>query len=324
MRRRSLLALAGLAPNLGMLPNALAQAAFPSRPVRIIVPASAGSSDIFARAIATRLQPALGQPVLVEQKPGAGTNIGNDFVAKSAPDGHTLLINGLPLVTNHLLYANLPYNTTRDLTAVIQVAEISNIITVHPALGINSLKELVALAKAEPGKLNYGSPGAGSSGFLSAELLSVKTGARFTHVPYQGNAKATTDHLSGTLQVGFVNLPVGLQFVRTQKLKALAVTGARRSAQLPEVPTVSEALEMPDYELSGWFGILAPARTPTEIVSRLNAEIGRALQDPSVLEVIKSAGGDVLGGSPAEFDARMKRDMDRLAEVIRLSGAKAS
>jgi tripartite-type tricarboxylate transporter receptor subunit TctC len=207
---------------------------------------------------------------------------------------------------------------------VIQVAEIANIITVHPSLQVNSLKELVAMAKADPGKLNYGTPGAGSSGHLSAELLGAKTGARFMHVPYQGNAQATNDHLAGTLQVGFVNLPVGLQFVRTQRLKALAVTSARRSAALPDVPTVAEALGMPDYELSGWFGILAPAKTPTEIIARLNTEFNKALQDPAVADVIKNAGADLLGGTPGEFDARMKRDMDRLSEVIRISGAKAS
>lgn len=297
---------------------------FPNKKVVIVVPALTGSSDVFARAIAQRLAPALGQPVVVEQKPGAGTNIGNDFVAKSAPDGHTMLINGLPLVTNQALYAKLPYDTVRDLTPVIEVAEVPNVITVPANLPVNTLRELVDLAKKEPDRFNYGSPGAGSSGHLSAELLSVKSGAKFTHVPYQGNAQATNDHLAGVLQVGFINLPVGLQFVKAGRLKALAVTSAKRSPMLPDVPTVAEALNMPDYELSGWFGIMVPSKTPPEVVARLNAEIGKILADPSYIDIVKGAGGTVLGGSAAQFEARMRRDTVRLTEVIRITGAKAN
>ena len=304
--------------------TARAQQQFPNKPLRIIVPATAGTSDVLSRALGPRLSAVLGQPVLIEQKPGAGTNIGNDFVAKSAPDGHTMLINGLPLVTNEALYGQLPYNTQRDLTPVIEVAEVANVITVHPTLPVNSLRELVQMAKNEPNRLNHGTPGAGSSGHLSAELLAVKTGGKFTHVPYQGNAQATNDHLSGVLQVGFVNLPVGLQFVKTGRLKALAVTSAKRSPLLPDVPTVAEALNMPDYELSGWFGIMVPSKTPPEIVAKLNLEIGKILQDPSFIEIVKTAGADVLGGTSAQFEARMRRDTVRLGEVIRISGAKAN
>lgn len=297
---------------------------FPSKPLRIIVPATAGTSDVLSRALAQRLSPVLGQPVLIEQKPGAGTNMGNDFVAKSAPDGYTMLINGLPLVTNEALYTQLPYNTMRDLTPVIEVAEVTNVITVHPSLPVNSMRELVQMARNEPNRLNYGTPGAGSSGHLSAELLAVKSGGKFTHVPYQGNAQATNDHLSGVLQVGFVNLPVGLQFVKAGRLKALAVTSAKRNPLLPDVPTVAEALNMPDYELSGWFGIMVPSKTPPEIVAKLNLEIGKILQDPSFIEIVKAAGADVLGGTSAQFEARMRRDAVRLGEVIRISGAKAN
>jgi tripartite-type tricarboxylate transporter receptor subunit TctC len=298
--------------------------AYPSKTVRIVVPALVGSADVFARAMAQRLTPVLGQTVMVEQKPGAGTNIGNDFVAKAAPDGHTLLINGLPLVTNQALYASLPYNTMRDLVPVIEVAEVANVVTVHPGLGINSLSELVQQAKSDPNKFNHGTPGAGSSGHLAAELLAVKTGAKFTHVPYQGNAQATNDHLGGILQMGFVNLPVALQFIKTGRLKALAVTSARRSALLPDVPTVNEVLGLSDYELVGWFGILAPAKTPQEVILRLNTEINKLMRDPSFVEVIRAAGGDPLGGTPAQFESRMRRDEARLSEVIRISGAKAN
>ena len=295
---------------------------YPTKPIKIIVPATAGGTgDIFARAIAIKLQESLGQPVVVEYKPGAGTNIGSDFVAKAAPDGYTLLINGLPLAANPSLYASMPFSPSKDLTPVIEVAELVNVVTVHPGTTVKSLRELVDLAKADPGKLNYGSPGAGSSSHLAAELLALKSGAKFTHIAYQGNAQATTDHIGGTLQVGFVNLPVALQFVKSGKLKPLAVTSAKRSPLLPDVPTVAEALGIPDYELTGWFGLLLPSRTPRDIVVRLQEETSRALKDPAVIETIRIAGGDVVGGSTAQFEARIKKDTERLTEVNRLSGA---
>lgn len=323
--RRRLLGLASytVLAALGSAPAAVLAQAYPSRTVRIIVPATTGSADVFARALAQRLAKPLGQAVVVEQKPGAGTNIGNDYVAKAAPDGHTILINGLPLVTNTFLYGSLPYNTARDLQPVIQVAEIPNVITAHPTLPVANLAELVAMAKADPNRLNYGTPGAGSSGHLSAELLALKTGAKFTHIPYQGNAQATNDHLGGTLQIGFVNLPVGLQFVRAGKLKALAVTSEKRSPQLPDVPTVAEALGISDYELTGWFGLLVPARTPAEIIARLETEVAGVLKEPGFVEIVRAAGGEVIGGTSAQFARRMALDTERLGEVIRRSGAKA-
>lgn len=324
MRRHFLLALASLmgAP---LLPQAALAQQYPTKPIRIIVPATpGGTSDIFARAIAQKLQDSLGKPVLVEYKPGASTNIGTDYVAKSAPDGYTLLINGITLSVNPVLYANLPFSPTRDLAAITEVASLMNVITVHPGVPANNLKELVALMKKEPGKMNYGTPGVGSSGYLSAELLAVKTGAKVTHVAYQGNAQATTDHIGGTLQVGFVNLPVALQFVKAGKLKALAVTSSKRSPLLPDVPTVAEALGIPEYELNGWFGLLAPAKTPPEIIARLQEETSKALKDPALIEIIKVAGGDVVGGTAAQFDARIRKDTDRLAEVIKAAGGAGS
>ena len=185
--------------------------AYPDKPIRVIVPATpGGTSDIFARAIARKLQDAMGQPVLVEYKPGAGTNIGSDYVAKSAPDGYTLLINGITLATNPSLYANMPFDPAKDLSPIIELAEMLNVVTVHPSVSATTLRELVELVKKDPAKFNHGTPGAGSSGHLSAELLALKTGAKITHVAYQGNAQATTDHIGGNLQVGFVNLPVAL------------------------------------------------------------------------------------------------------------------
>jgi len=322
MRRRLWLALCatGLLTSL----TAWSQSGFPSKPVKIIVPATpGGTSDIFARAIANRLQDSLGKPVVVEYKPGAATNIGTDFVAKSTPDGHTLLINGITLSTNPLLFANLPYNPSKDFAPIIEVAEMLNVVTVHPSVPVSNMRELVQLIKSQPGVFNHGTPGVGSSGFLSAELLAVKTGAKITHIAYQGNAQAVVDHLGGILQVGFVNLPVALQHVKTGKLKALAVTSSKRSPLLPDVPTVAEALGVPDFELVGWFGLLAPARTPPEVVARLHAETLKALKDPSVIEAILVAGGSVGGGSSAQFEARIRRDAERLTDVIQLSGASA-
>ena len=323
MRRHVLFALTSVVAGLA-LPFTAAAQPFPNKALRIIVPATpGGSSDVLARAIALKLQDALGKPVIVEYKPGAGTNIGNDFVAKSAPDGYTILINGIPLATNPSLYANMPYNPAKDFAPIIEVAEMLNVVTVHPSVQANNMKELVALIKKEPGKFNYGTVGAGSSGHLSGELLGLKTGAKITHVAYQGNAQAATDHIGGTLQVGFVNLAAALQLVKSGRLKALAVTSSKRTPLLPDVPTVAEALGIPDYELTAWFGLLAPARTPPDVVARLQDEVSRILKTPDMIETVRAAGGEMVGGSSAQFEARIKKDADRLAEVIRLSGATA-
>ena len=295
---------------------------YPAKPIKIIVPATpGGTSDIFARAIGTRLQVALGQPVIVEYKPGAGTNIGSDYVAKSAPDGYTFLINGITLAVNPLFYPDMPFDPARDLTPVIEVAEMLNVVTVHPSVAANSMPELVKLLKDNPGKFNFGTPGPGSSGRLAGELLGMKTGTKITHISYQGNAQATTDHIGGTLQLGFVNLPVALPFVKAGKLKALAVTSAKRSAALPDVPTVAEALGIADYELTGWFGLMAPAGTPPAIIARIQQEADKALKDPALREIFRAAGGEVVGGTTAQFDERIKRDTKRLGDLVRQSGA---
>jgi len=296
---------------------------YPVKPIKLIIPATTGTSDVVARTLAPRLSSSLGQSVVVEQMPGAGTNIGNNFVAKSAPDGYTLLINGLPLVTNLALYSQLPYNPMTDLVPVIGLAEVNNVITVHPTLGLQTLKELVQLAKSKPGQLNYGSPGAGSSGHLSAEMLGLRTGAQMVHLPYKGNSQATMDLLRGELQVGFMNLPMALPQVKAGKLKALAVTGAKRSNLLPDVPTVAEALGMPDFELTAWFVIMAPSKTPSPVINLLNKEIDKILKDPDFVEKIHNAGAEVIGGSAASFESRMKKDAARLSELIKLAGTKA-
>jgi tripartite-type tricarboxylate transporter receptor subunit TctC len=319
MQRRHILgwmALSGTVP-------VLAQS-FPNKPIKIIVPAPpGGTADIFARALAQRMQAAMNNPVIVEYKAGAATNIGTDYVAKAAPDGYTVLINGITLATNPALFAKLPFNPATDLTPIIEVASMVNVITVHPSLPVNTLAELIDLARRSPGKINHGSPGIGSSGHLAGELLAYRSGVQLTHIAYQGLAPATNDHVGGTLPLGFVNLPVALQFVRAGKLKALAVTSLKRTPQLPDVPTVNEALGLKDFELNGWFGLMAPARTPADVVARLQAEADKALRDPAFMEIVKTAGGEAVGGSSADFDARIRRDRERLGEVIRLARIKA-
>ncbi|MSQ66499.1 MAG: tripartite tricarboxylate transporter substrate binding protein [Limnohabitans sp.] len=296
---------------------------YPNKNIKLVIPASAGTSDVIARAMAPRLTASLGQTVVVEQMPGAGTNIGNNFVAKSAPDGYTLLINGLPLVTNPALYQKLPHNPMTDLVPVIELAEVTNVIAVHPSLGVQSLKELVQMAKARPGQLNYGPPGVGSSGHLSAEMLGLKTGTQMVHISYKGNSQVTLDLLRGELQVGFTNLPLVLQQIKAGKLKALAVTGAKRSPLIPDVPTVAEALGIADFELTAWFGVMAPARTPAAVIALLNREIDKILKDPDFIEKIHNAGAEITGGSTASFEARMPKDAVRLTEVIKQAGTKA-
>lgn len=324
MRRRFLKTLAG-AGALAAWPFSANAQAFPSKPIRIIIGGAAGgSSDVFARALANGSTALLGQPVIVEYKPGAATNIGTDYVAKATPDGHTLLLNGLPLAINGVLFSKLPFNVQTDLVPVIEVAAMPNVITAHPSTGFNTLQEVIAAAKAQPGRFHYGTPGVGTSGHLAAELLAVQAGAKFTHVPYQGNAQATTDHIAGSLEIGVVNLPVAVPFIKTGRLKPLAITSAKRSPMLPDVPTVAEALNLPDYELTGWFGIMAPARTPPEVVAKLQSSFDKALQDPAVIEVIKNSGSDVLGGSSAKLAARLKRDAERLTPILKQSGAASS
>lgn len=305
------------------LPGPAMAQAYPSKPIRIIVPAAPGGTvDILARALAGKLQESMGKPVLVEYKAGAATNIGSDFVAKSAPDGYTLLLNGMPLATNPALHANLPFDPLKDLLAIVEVAEMPNVITVNPSLPAASLKELVQLMKDNPGKYNHGTPGAGSGGHLSGELLAMATDTKLVHVPYKGNAPVVNDHLSGILEVGFLNLPVALPFVKAGKLRALAVTSAKRSKQLPEVPTVAEALGI-DYQLTAWFGLLAPAGTPPGIIAKLQKESEQALQDPAVRQKLEATGAEAVGGTSADFARKLRDDTARLTDVLRRSGATA-
>ncbi|MDH2237445.1 tripartite tricarboxylate transporter substrate binding protein [Pigmentiphaga sp. GD03639] len=295
---------------------------YPSRPIHIIVPtAAAGSIDMLARALGKHLPQTLGRPVIVENRPGAATNIGSDHVAKAPPDGYTLLINGAPLAANPWLFKKFPFKPTSDLAPVIEVGEIANVITVHPQVPAKSLPELIELVRSRPGDFNYGTTGLGSSGHLAAELLGQKTGIRLTHVTYRGNAQAATDHIAGILQVGFVNLPVALPFIKDQRIRALAVTSSKRSKMLPDVPTVAEALQLPDYESLGWFGLFAPTGTPEAIVERLHDAAQKALDDAAVSSSIRQAGAEPLGGSRQQLADRLERETRIAKQLIEFAGA---
>jgi tripartite-type tricarboxylate transporter receptor subunit TctC len=301
--------------------GAMAQA-YPTKPVHVIVPsAPGGTADFLGRILSTKLSEAMGVPFVVENRAGAGTNIGNDYVAKAAPDGYTLLVNGITLATNKALFSKLPYDPIKDFAPIISVGGMSNVIAVTPDSPIKTLQDFVSMAKAKPGTFNYGSPANGSSGHLSGVLLSSATGVDIVHLAYRGNAQATTDLLGGSLQFGIVNTPVAVPFVNSGKLRPLAVTSAQRSPLMPTVPTVSEVLGVP-YELTGWFGLLAPAGTPPEIVAKLQTAAAKILATPAMQAAIASGGADVTGGTTAEFVAFIDKETVRLTKALQEAGVK--
>ena len=270
-----------------------AQTPYPTKPIRIVVPFPAGgTTDILARAVAQRLTETLGQPVVVDNRPGAGGNIGAELVAKAAPDGYTLLMGTVGThAINASLYAKMPYDHVRDFAPVILVAGVPNVLVINPALPVNSVQELIAYGKANPGKLNFASSGNGTSIHLSAELFKTMTGVQMAHVPYKGSAPALVDLMGGQVQLMFDNLPSALPQIKAGKLKALAVTSAQRSSALPDVPTVIES-GLPGFEASSWFGLLAPAGTPKDIIAKLNGEVAKWLATPGSQGKAGRAGRD--------------------------------
>src|SRR5690606_10859541 len=251
-------------------PSSAAEPEFPSRPLTIIIGGAAGgSSDVFARAIARHMEGTLKQTVIVDYKPGAGTNIGMEYVHRADPNGYTLLLNGLPVVANRTLFPQMNFDPVTDFEPIAGVSKMTNVIAVHPSVPVNSLAEMVELSKKEPDRFVFGSPGMGTSSHIGGEIFSSRTGARITHVAYRGNAQAVTDLLGGTVQLGFVNTPVAAPFLKEGKIKALAVTSATRSPMMPDVPTVSEALKIDNFDFNGWFGLFAPKGTPAPVVNKL-------------------------------------------------------
>jgi tripartite-type tricarboxylate transporter receptor subunit TctC len=296
---------------------------YPAKPVRLVVPFPAGgTTDILARAAAQRLSETLGQQVIVDNRPGAGGNIGSELVARAAPDGYTLLMGTVGThAINVSLYPKLPYDPVKDFTPIVLVAGVPNVLVVNPSLPAQSVAELIAYAKANPGKLNFASSGSGTSIHLSGELFKVLTGVQMTHVPYKGSAPALTDLVGGQVQLMFDNLPSSLAFIKAGKLRALAVTSKTRAAALPEVPTMVEA-GVPDFEASSWFGMLAPAGTPRDIVVRINAEVAKWLATPEAREKLAGQGAIAAGGSSEDFARHIASETAKWAKVVKASGAK--
>jgi tripartite-type tricarboxylate transporter receptor subunit TctC len=305
--------------------SASAQSAYPSRQITIVVGFSAGgSTDIVARLVAEEMRKTWGQPVVIDNKPGAGGNIGAAIVAKAKPDGYTLLMGSVgPLAINASLYPTMPYDNLKDFTPISLVVHVPNMLVVNPvSMPVNSFAEFVALVKANPGKYFFASTGTGTSSHLSGELLKTMAGVEATHVPYKG-AVALNDLLSGEqVHFMFATVPSVIEFVRAGRLRALAVTSKSRSAAAPEVPTVAES-GFPDFEASSWFGLLGPAELPREIVLKLQAEIGRALKNPDIRGKLVQQGADPVGSTPDEFSAYMRAETAKWAKVVKASGAKA-
>jgi tripartite-type tricarboxylate transporter receptor subunit TctC len=294
---------------------------YPVRPVRLVLPFAAGGLvDVPGRILAQKLSEALGQPVVVENRPGAGSTIGADAVAKAKPDGHTLMITSTTHVISANLYRQLPYDALRDFTMVMKLAEGPYVLVVHPGLGVKTVAELVAAAKARPGSIDYASSGNGSSQHLVGALFAAMSGAPLNHVPYKGSDRATQDLIGGQVKVGFVGTPIALPHVKAGRLRALAVTTAKRSPELPEVPTLAEA-GLAGYEATIWMGLMAPAGLPREISERLQTEIARVLGAPEARAAIAATGVEVSLAGPEAFAAFVRAEFEKWGRVVRETGA---
>ena len=295
---------------------------FPVKPIRFVVPLAAGGpGDVLARAIGQKLSERVGQPVVIDNRPGANTNVGSEFVAKAPPDGYTLLVTASTLTINPSLYPTLPYDPVRDFAPITLIALTPLILVVHPSLPVKSVTELIALARSKPGQLNYGSAGNGSALHLAGEMFNSLARVKLVHVPYKGVTGAFSDLLGGQISIMFPGAPIALPQVRAGKLRALGTTGAGRTSAAPELPPISEA-GLPGYEVSVWYGILAPAGTPTAVINRLHAEISKIVQLPEIKERWAVLGAEPLYNTPEQFAAFLKADLGKWAKVVRDSGAK--
>ncbi len=297
---------------------------YPAKPIRFVVPYPAGGPlDTVARLLGQKVSESTRQPVVVDNKPGAGGNIGADAVAKSPADGYTILMGAVAThAINPTLYSSIPYDAIKDFVPVTQVASTPNVLVVNPSVPASTVREFIAYAKANPGKLNFGSGSTGSAGHLAGELFKTMAGVDMTHVPYKGAAPAMTDLIGGQIQLMFDNLASSLAQVRAGKVKALAVTIANRSALAPELPTIAES-GLPGFDISTWFGIFVPAGTSREVVERLHAEFVKALAAPEVREKMVNLGAEPVGNKPEEFAAYIRTELDKYARVIKASGARA-
>jgi len=318
--RGLLLVVASIAPAMA---EAQSPAQYPARPVRIVVPQSPGAStDTTARLIAQKLTGALGQTVLVDNRPGAGSVIGTEVVAKATPDGHTLLVVASSITLNPILHKNLTWDPVRDFAPITQLSSFPNILIVHPAVPAKTVKELIALAKAKPGALNYGSAGTATGTHLSAELFKHMTGTDMVHVPYKGGGAAIPALMGGQVQLMFGTTVSALPHVRAGKLRALAVTSPKRSPSAPDVPTIAES-GVPGYDHTPWNGFLAPAQTPRAIIARLNEETARILHSPDTKAVFMNEGAEPVGNKPEEFGAIIKSEIAKWGKVIQAAGIRA-
>lgn len=297
--------------------------AYPTRTIRLVVPfPAAGTTDILARDVAQRLSVSLGQSVVIDNRPGAAGNIGSDLVAKSAPDGYTLLMGTVGThAINPSLYSKMPYDHVKDFVPIVLVAGVPNVLEVTPSLPVNSVADLIRLAKEKPGQLNFASSGSGTSIHLSGELFKTMAGVDMVHVPYKGSAPALTDLMGGQVQLMFDNLPSSLAQIKAGKLRAIAVTSAQRAAALPNIPTIAES-GLAGFEASSWFGLLAPAGTPPAIVARINADVNQWLQTSAAKEQLLAQGAAPAGGTPEQFAAHIRAETEKWAKVVKVSGAK--
>ncbi len=300
---------------------ASAQERFPSKPVRIVVPfAAGGSTDIVARYLAEKLTTPLGQSVVVDNRPGAGGNIGAESVARAAPDGHTLLMATTGVMAiNQSLYKNMGYDPAKDLEPVSYVASITNVLAVPMELPAANVQELIALAKAQPGKLTFASSGAGSSTHLSSELFKSMAAIDLLHVPYKGSSQALTDLMAGRVSLIIDNMPSALPFIKGGRLRALGVSGTKRSPALPDLPTIAEA-GLRGYESLSWSGIAVPAGTPKEVIARLNREINAVLAQPDMRQKLADAGADAVGGAPEGFTDHIRAEREKWSRLIKERG----
>jgi len=312
------LACAGAAPG-----PAAAQDAYPAKPIRFIVPfPPGGGTDIASRIIADRLVKNLGWTVVIENKPGAGGNIGADAIAKSAPDGYTIGMGQTSnLAINPTLYSKIPYSSPKDFAPVALVTATPMLVAVGQKAPYKNLAEYITAARAQPGAINFASAGSGTVGHLAGEILAQTAGVKIVHVPYKGASQALTDLIGGQVQSYFASATSVIEQVRAGKIRALAVTSAKRSPALPEVPTVAES-GYPGFEAASWYGIVAPAGTPAPIIERLNAEIRKALQAQDVRDTLAREGGGAIGGSSAEFGSFLKSEVDKWSRAVKASGAK--
>ena len=295
---------------------------YPLRPVRLVVPAAAGGTvDLLSRSLSQKLGELLGQPMIVENRAGASTSIAEEYVVRSTPDGYTLLMSGITLATQPYMRADLPYDPQRDFAMISVIATTGNVIVVNPNVPAKTVKELIELARTSSRPLHYGTPAFGATGHLAAELFNLMAGIKLVQVPYKGAAPALQDLIAGQIEMTFDNIPAAIGHIRNGKIRAIAVTSANRDRQLPDVPTIAES-GLPGYEIVAWFGMVAPAKTPADIIGRLHAEIVRTLKDLGVQERIGKLGFEGVGNTPAEFAAFVKSEDAKLGKVIRAAGMK--